>query len=138
MHVDAIVDASVLAAALFNEKQSGDARAWLSVPRQLAAPELLRVEMASIAAKKVWRGDTPAFAADKAVPALDDFVTRFVGGADLAEAAYRLARDHKFSAYDASYVALAIKWDKPLVTLDEKLIARAEGSGIVNRVHGLR
>lgn len=137
MLVDAVVDASVLGAAFFNEDRSREARAWLAVGHRLAAPELLRLEIASIAAKKVWRGEVAVEVGDRAANSLDQFVATFASGSALAEHAYRLARDHRFSAYDGAYVALAISTNRPLITLDEKLITRANEAGLEDRVRGL-
>ena len=41
-----------------------------------------------------------------------------------------LARQYKLSAYDASYLELALRLDIPLATLDEKLIKAARKAGV--------
>lgn len=41
-----------------------------------------------------------------------------------------LARRYKLSAYDASYLELALRLDVPLATLDEKLIKAARKAGV--------
>ena len=45
----------------------------------------------------------------------------------------RLARTHRLSVYDASYLELALREALPLATLDAELTAaaRAEGSGLI-------
>ena len=45
----------------------------------------------------------------------------------------RLARTHRLSVYDASYLELALREAIPLATLDAELTvaARAEGSGVI-------
>jgi predicted nucleic acid-binding protein len=45
-------------------------------------------------------------------------------------AALALARDHDLSAYDASYVELAIRSSLPLATLDDRVRAAATALGI--------
>jgi predicted nucleic acid-binding protein len=42
----------------------------------------------------------------------------------------QLAEDHKLTAYDATYLELALRLDLPLATSDKPLIAAAQGSGI--------
>jgi predicted nucleic acid-binding protein len=42
----------------------------------------------------------------------------------------RLARAHQLSAYDASYVELAIRRGIPLATLDDRLKAAADAAGV--------
>ncbi len=51
----------------------------------------------------------------------------------LAIDALELANAHKLTAYDACYVALAAKEAAVLVTADEKLIRKLEGT--VHRTH---
>jgi predicted nucleic acid-binding protein len=47
--------------------------------------------------------------------------------------AFRLARNHQLTFYDASYLALALRRHVPLATLDRALVraARAEGVALV-------
>lgn len=130
MAVDAIVDASVIAAALFSEEHSEEARAYLRQGPILIAPDLLRLEIASIAAKKVWRGEARLEVSAEAMRTIDDFVAHTRSSATLAMRAFRLAADHHFSAYDAAYLALAEIEKAPLVTLDDKLIARTQDAGL--------
>jgi predicted nucleic acid-binding protein len=42
----------------------------------------------------------------------------------------QLARTHNLTAYDASYLELALRLDLPLATLDEKLIKAARKAGV--------
>jgi predicted nucleic acid-binding protein len=56
MRVDVVVDASVAAKVFFLEAGSDRARAMLTSGAVIAAPDLLFVEMASLAAKRVGRG----------------------------------------------------------------------------------
>lgn len=130
MRVDAVIDASVLAAAFFNEDRSNEARDWLRDGPHLVAPDLLRIEIASIAAKKVWRGEASREAASRALLAIDDFVGRLEPAKALVGEALSLAADHRFSAYDATYLALARIEGVTLVTFDDKLIARANETGL--------
>lgn len=41
-----------------------------------------------------------------------------------------VARDHKLSVYDATYLELAMRLSLPLATLDRQLAAAARGAGI--------
>lgn len=120
-----VIDASVLAAAFFNEALSDTARAYLRGGPELLAPDLLRLEIASIAAKKVWRGEATVEVGAQAVRAIDDFVAEIRATATLAERAYLLAANHRISAYDAGYLALAESESLTLITFDDRLIARA-------------
>lgn len=46
------------------------------------------------------------------------------------EVAWRIARTHQLSAYDAAYLELAIRNNVPLATLDESLRAAAQKEGL--------
>ena len=130
MRVDAVVDASVLAAAFFNEIRSDEARAWLRNGPTLIGPDLLRVEIASIAAKKIWKGEASREAGARALAAIDEFVARLTPSEALVRPALDLAAEHRFSAYDAVYLALAQAEGVVVVTFDDKLIARVEDAGL--------
>lgn len=98
MAVDGVLDASVLAAAFFNEDRSSEARAYLKRSPRLIAPDLLRLEIASIAAKKVWKGEASLEAGSRAVSAIDEFVITTHGSDALIERVFVLAATHRFSA----------------------------------------
>jgi predicted nucleic acid-binding protein len=115
-----VIDASVLAPALGDDGEDGDrARARLR-GEQLAAPELIDLEVMA-----VWRRR------------LDDDRRARLALTDLAEIpltrcshAPLIARcwelRHNVSPYDAAYVALAEALDVPFLTIDARL-ARATG-----------
>lgn len=130
MAIDGVLDASVLAAAFFNENGSPEARAYLKRGPRLIAPDLLRLEIASIAAKKVWKGEASLEAGSRAVSAIDEFVITTHASDALIERVFALAATHRFSAYDAAYLALAEFEQAPVVTFDQKLIARAREAGL--------
>jgi predicted nucleic acid-binding protein len=55
---------------------------------------------------------------------------RSASTASLAEASLALALDRGATAYDAAYVALAQELSLPLVTADEALVRRLEGTSL--------
>jgi predicted nucleic acid-binding protein len=128
MRIDEAVvcDASVLAAISFAEPQSLEARS-LTRSRRLFAPPLLQYELAQTAASKCLRDPERAswtlraFAAGVRVP-----VT-------LVQPSWpevvELARESRLSAYDASYLQLALALGIGLVTLDRRLARSAEALG---------
>jgi predicted nucleic acid-binding protein len=136
-HAEAVIDASVLAAAFFNETRSEEARNWLRQGPRLVAPDLLRIEIASIAAKKIWKAEASQEAGSRALLAIDDFVDRLEPARTLIIRALHLAAEHRFSAYDATYLALAESEGITVVTFDEKLIARAAEAGMSKLATGL-
>ncbi len=125
-----VIDASVIGAALFNEAESDLARRFLAEGPTLIAPDLLFAEIASLSAKKVWRGEASKEAGEKALAVLPDFVGAVCALKSLASAAFKLAADHRFSAYDGFYLALAQQRETVLVTLDARLMRRAGEVGL--------
>jgi len=112
-----VVDASAIAAVLFDEPEAAPVMAGVSGP--LIAPGLLRYEMASICAAKLQREPKSA--------KLTLQRYRLFNGLDIEfaepdwDALPLLARQWELSAYDAAYLQLAIRHKVPLVTLDARL-----------------
>lgn len=120
-----VVDASVLGAAFFEESRTGEARAFLLGDHHLIAPDLLGIEIASICAKKVWRGLAKPDVGSEALKRLPGLVRLVrLSQAEISRA-YELAQQYRFSAYDASYLSLAERRHAVLVTADDKLVRRA-------------
>lgn len=119
MSATVIVDASAVAAVLFDEPEAAPVMASIGGP--LVAPGLLRYEMASICAAKLQR--EPA----RARLTLQRY--RLLSSLDIeyAESDWHalpvLARQWELSAYDAAYLQLALGRKAALVTLDARLAA---------------
>lgn len=124
-----VADASLLGAAFFEETETAPARSFLAREARLIAPTFLLLEIASIAAKKVCKDQTSAEVGARAVSETPRLVTLIDLSAPLALEAFRLAQAHRYSVYDAAYLALAMERQIPLVTLDAKLVARAQANG---------
>jgi len=113
-----VVDASAMGALLFGEPKAEEVAETLEGAR-LAAPGLLRFEMASVCLKKIV-----------AHPELE---TRLMSAFDLLarlaidmvqvdhRATVTLAMDTGLTTYDASYLWLAKELKGELITLDESL-----------------
>jgi predicted nucleic acid-binding protein len=113
-----VIDASALGAVIFGEPERTQVRERLR-GATLAAPALLRFEMASICFKKLRRdqGARPALMASLRV-----FERMRIAMIDVKLAAVvDLANDAGLSVYDASYLWLARQLNAELVTLDAQL-----------------
>lgn len=134
-----VVDASLIAAVLFEETHSRVARGFLAEGLEssatMIAPDLLALELASIAAKKVWLEVASVADGAAAIDATLRLVERPVATADLAQRAFTLASAHRFSAYDATYLALAERRSCRMATLDSRLIRRADQEGYGHLLH---
>lgn len=114
-----VVDASALAAVLFDEPEAAPILA--SVSGTLIAPTLLRYELASVCTVKCIRHPERAEEIDARHRLLGSLAL------DLFEPDWddlpALARRWHLSAYDAAYLQLALARNAPLVTLDARLAA---------------
>jgi predicted nucleic acid-binding protein len=122
-----VCDASVLAAITFGEPDSGAARSLVR-SRRLLAPALLRYEMAQVAVRKCAHHPSGASQILQALAASLRLPIRVLEPSWLS--VIELARDEGLSAYDASYLQLAMELDIPLATLDSRLGRVAEQLGL--------
>lgn len=132
-----VVDASVAAKLYFIEEQSDLAAGVLRGAARLVAPDLILIEMASVAAKQVRRGLASMANGASAVTSIAALMDRVVPMADLADRAFQLAAASGFSAYDGAYLALAEAEDLQVITADEKLVRRAREANMSHLVRRL-
>lgn len=129
-----VVDASVMGAAFFEEVDTIAARRFLARETNLLAPPLLALEIASIAVKKVWKNLASPEVASRAIAETSKLVTLVEPLHQLAQAAFALASEHRFSVYDATYLALAVQEDAKLITADRRLKSLASQCGLSTNV----
>ena len=117
-----VVDASALAAVLFDEPEAAPIVA--SVSGKLIAPTLIRYELASVCTTKLIRHPARAEEIHARYRLIDSLAL------DLFEPDWdhlpSLARRWALSAYDAAYLQLALARNAPLITLDARLAAAWE------------
>jgi predicted nucleic acid-binding protein len=113
-----VVDASAIAAVVFNEPASDDVVESIGDAR-LIAPSLLPYELANVYVIKVRRYPDQKTALDRAFSLLGALDIELV--AVSADAAGALASETGLTAYDAAYLWLARRLELELVTLDRKL-----------------
>lgn len=99
-------------------------------PARLHVPDLFYVECTNILWKYVRRFGYSPEAARQDVADLVRLPLRAASMADLAEDALALALEHGITADDAAYVAVAQRLSLPLVTADEALVRRLDGTGL--------
>ena len=113
-----VVDASAVAAVLFDEPEAEDVEARLRGSR-LLAPNLLPYEIANVCWKKCLRRPRERTGLRAALARLAHL------GVGLrpvsASSMVALALETKLSVYDAAYLWLALEIGAPLVTLDRRL-----------------
>jgi predicted nucleic acid-binding protein len=129
-----VLDASVAAKLFFIEDASERAVDAVRAADWLIAPDLLFLEMASIAAKNVRRATASQEQAARAVHSLSALLDETIGAPELAPRAFELAAAHGFSAYDAAYLALAEARGFGLLTADTGLVRLAWQVGMAGLV----
>jgi predicted nucleic acid-binding protein len=117
-----VTDASVIAAALFGEGARAEAVALLH-GRELHAPHLIDLEMASVGLKKLRR---EKLASTSIAAAMQAYAQLAIERHPVdAEAVVALAERYDLTAYDAAYLYVARELTAPLATLDNRLAAAA-------------
>lgn len=119
-----VVDASVLAVALADDGVDGDAARDRLRGEDLAAPELLDLEVASVLRGQMMAGTLDSRRAGLALDDLDALPLKRAPHLPLLQRSWDLREN--LTIYDAAYVALAEALEAPLLTGDRRL-ARAPG-----------
>ena len=113
-----VVDASAAGAVVFEEPEGATIQAHVR-GETLIAPHLIDYELANVAVKKIRRKLEPAPVVLAMLSRVNHLAIERV--AVPAAAIGELARKTGLSAYDASYLWLALSRDAELVTLDARL-----------------
>ena len=113
-----VVDASVLAATVYDEPRAEEARALL-FGFEIYAPTLLVYELTNTARKKIRQDPARR---DSIIQSLEDALAMDIHLTEIDHVAtLQLALATGLSTYDASYLHLSRTLGAPLVTFDEKL-----------------
>lgn len=115
-----VLDASVVLEWLLGLPRAGDVeQRLLDRDRSLHAPHLLSVEVTQVVRRYESHGE---ISADRAVAAIADLADLDIARYDhepLLPSMWQLRGN--LTAYDATYVALALALDAPLLTMDARL-----------------
>jgi predicted nucleic acid-binding protein len=130
MPASVVVDASVAAKCFLSEAGSEAARRLARSGLVLIAPDLILIELAGVAAKKVRRAELTLDAGARMTMRAADLFDELAPVQPLLEQAYRLASQFPLSLYDSLYLCLAERRGLELITADRKLVgAAAAGLG---------
>lgn len=124
MTTSLVVDASAIINSFARTGPVASQARELMRDRMLNAPHLIDVEVANALRRQVRSGLVDAARAELHLRALARMPVRRISHTGLLPRVWRL-RDN-FSAYDASYVALAEAMHAPLLTADLRLADAAE------------
>jgi predicted nucleic acid-binding protein len=122
--LSAVIDSSVVVAALIDTGINGDWAEKLLERDGLYAPELLRVEVANLLRRLERAKEITEPEANAAFEDLMELEVELHAFEAFSERVWELR--HNVTSYDAWYVALAEALNLPLATLDVRL-AKSEG-----------
>lgn len=122
--MSAVVDASVLVAALVDSGPHGEWAERILGAGALHAPELVRVEAANVLRRLERAKDISTPEANAAYEDLMQLNLELFAFDPFADRVWELR--HTITSYDAWYVAIAEAFKLPLATLDERL-SKAKG-----------
>ncbi len=117
-----VVDASVVAAAFFQEEHAEPAGQLLASDRELHVPDLLYAEMGNVIWKRCRRGEINADEAAHLAADLLRLSFRVTPSSELLDPALRLAIETGCTVYDCLYLALAITCEATVVSNDLRLV----------------
>jgi predicted nucleic acid-binding protein len=118
-----VVDASVVVKWFVPEIHSEAAHRLLTLPHEYLATDLLFAETANTVWKKIRRGELKLEEGQRLVEDIGRIAVETVSCRALAEDAHALANATGRTAYDALYVALAVRLNTRLITADDRLEA---------------
>ena len=126
-----VLDSSVTMAWMLRDEPSARADAILEQVADIGgvAPALWWVEVRNVLVIAERKGRLTQEDTAAAVQAIDALGVRLDQAPD-SVSLFRLARTHGLTAYDAMYLELAIRQQRPLATLDRTLTAAAQAEGI--------
>ena len=126
-----VVDASIAGAWLLPDETNALAEYAMvrMADEDAVAPDLLQHEVRNILLIAERRGRISPDSLHSALARLRAVPLRLVARGDDVEIV-RLARQHRLTAYDAAYLALALLEGLPLATLDRRLAEAALAEGI--------
>ena len=119
-----VVDASVLVTALADDGSDGDLARSRLIGEELAAPELIDLEVASGLRRLTSAGQLPERRSSLALADLMDLAIHRTHHLPLLRRCWELRAN--LTIYDAAYIALAEAMEVVLLTADERL-ARSSG-----------
>lgn len=127
-----VLDASVLAALYVDDPATEQSEAALRRVEgaELHAPDFVVLEVANVLWKRVRRGELHAEDAMTAIADLSAASIRFHPIGSLVAQSLALALAHGFTAYDATYVALATRVGGIVMTNDGGMRQRGIEAGL--------
>ncbi len=132
--MDYIVDASVVIEYLITGTHTAQVRHFfdgLSAADLLTAPEFCLLECTNVIWKQVRFSGMPKTTANNLLSVVRALNLRRAPMKHLLSKALDIAITHQLAVYDSAYIALALHYGYPLVTLDQPQQRAAKAEGLV-------
>jgi predicted nucleic acid-binding protein len=132
-----VIDASLIAAAMFQEEFEEPASALLASNRIQVAPAIIFAEVCNVIWKRFRRKEISEVEAGKLLAGFLHLPLRITSSEKLIESALQIAMQYDRTAYDSLYIALAVKTDAVMVTADKRLVKALAGGPLEKYVRWL-
>ena len=129
-----VIDASVACKWYLDEPLADAARRLAESDDMFLAPDLILAEVGNVLWQRLRKGEITDLQAKQITSQLPGVFFALVPTATLLERALQIAVEVDHPVYDGLYLALAERWDAPLVTADTWLFRKAQGTAWRNRV----
>jgi len=129
-----VIDASVVAAAFFQEQFAQVAAAMLASDRPLHAPDLVISEFASVIWKRQRRKEIDNTEAAELLADFRSLPLRLTSSNELIESALELALRTGRTVYDCLYLALAVRTKSIMVSADKRLVNALLGTPLEKHI----
>jgi len=129
-----VIDASVIAAAFFQEQFAQVAAAMLASDRPLHAPDLVISEFASVIWKRQRRKEIDNTEAAELLADFRSLPLRLTSSNELIESALELALRTGRTVYDCLYLALAVRTKSIMVSADKRLVNALLGTPLEKHI----
>ncbi|MBC8373779.1 MAG: type II toxin-antitoxin system VapC family toxin [Phycisphaerae bacterium] len=123
-----VIDASVIAAAFFQEQFAQVAAALLASARPLHAPDLVISEVANVIWKRQRRNEIDSTEAAGLLADFQMLPLNITSSSELVESALELALGTGRTVYDCLYLALAVKTESIMASADKRLVNALVGT----------
>ena len=132
-----VIDASVACKWFFEENLSSEARALAESDATFSAPDMILVECANAAWRRVRSKAVPEEQAQAFIKALPRWFESLVPSRPLNQAAFEMACVLEHPVYDCQYLALAEDQETRLITADLAFADRVGRSRWKDRIESL-
>lgn len=132
-----VIDASVACKWFFEENLSAEARTLAESDAVFFAPDMILVECANAAWRRVSGGTVPEEQAQAFLEALPQWFESLVPSVRLHETAFEMACVLGHPVYDCQYLALAEREEIRMITADSVFVDRVRCSRWKDRIESL-